>query len=224
MRMTASILAIGLLALAGCRGDRSNEPPRQFFPDMDYGPKWHPQDESDFYVDKRTMRQPVAGTVAFGPADFDPETFADADWAGPWMVARAGLLKSDDGIYRGVDTDGAWLDTIPATIEVNAELIDLGRLKFDIYCAACHGVLGDGLGTVGTRWSIPVANLHDDKFKDRSLETGKDGYIFNVILHGKGEGDAQTMPGYAHALDEHDAWAIIAYVRTLQAARSGGGS
>lgn len=224
MRMTASILAVGLLALAGCRGDRSNNPPHQFFPDMDYGPTWHPQDKSDFYVDQRTMRQPVAGTVAFGPEDFDPDTFADADWVTPWTVARAGLLKADDAIYRGVDDEGTWLDTIPAAIEVNDELIGLGGAKFNIYCSACHGVLGDGQGTVGVRWSIPVANLHDDKFKDRSLETGKDGYIFNTILNGKGEGDAQTMPGYVHAVDELDAWAIVAYVRTLQAARSGGGS
>ena len=226
MRMTASILACGLVllsgALVGCRGDRSSEPPRQFFPDMDDSPKWKPQSESEFYVDGRTMRQPPEGALAFGRQDFDPTV--EADWASPWLEARAGLLKDDDGVYRGVDADGAWLDTIPATIDVSREFIEHGRVKFDIYCAVCHGVLGDGQGLVAQRWSIPVGNFHDEKFKDRAEETGKDGYIFNTILNGKGEADAQTMPGYSHALSEHDAWSIVAYVRTLQAARNGGGS
>ncbi len=28
------------------------------------------------------------------------------------------------------------------------------------------------------------------------------------------------MPGYAHAVNEDDAWAIVAYIRVLQAART----
>jgi mono/diheme cytochrome c family protein len=223
----ALALGVGLGVLAatpmlGCRGDRSDAPPRQFFPDMDDSPKWKPQAESEFYVDQRTMRQPPAGTVAFSRADFDPDTLGEEAWASPWMDERAALLKADEAFYTGRDADG-WLVRIPASIEVTRELVDHGRAKFDIYCAVCHGTLGDGQGLVGQRWSIPVANFHDPKYTDPSLETGQDGYLFNTALHGKGVGDAQTMPGYAHAIGERDAWAIVAYIRALQAARSDGG-
>jgi mono/diheme cytochrome c family protein len=190
---------------------------------MDDGPVWTPQAESEFFADHRTMRQPPEGAVAFGRADFDPVDFAEADWASPFLDERAGLLKADDAVYRGRGEDGDWVATIPDSIVVDRELISHGRGKFDIYCSACHGYLGNGQGTVGQRWSIPVANFADPKYLDRTIETGKDGYIFNTALHGKGEGEAQTMPGYGHAISEADAWAIVAYIRTLQAARQDGG-
>lgn len=221
-RVCVLTAAVGCAGLAGCRGDRSESPPRQFFPDMDDSPKWKPQAESEFYVDGRTMRQPPAGSVAFGIADFDPVDFEGDAWASPWLDARAGLLKADERVYAGKDESGAWVDTIP--VEVTREMVSHGQERFNIYCSVCHGYFGDGKGQVGMKWSIPVANFHDAKYKDRSLETGKDGYIFYTALNGKGEGDSQTMPGYAHAIDEMDAWSIVAYIRALQTARSGGGS
>jgi hypothetical protein len=44
--------------------------------------------------------------------------------------------------------------------------------------------------------------------------TYPDGRIFDVITHGKG-----MMGGYGANIPVRDRWAIIAYVRTLQAAK-----
>lgn len=231
---------LGLLALAGlalvgplggCRGDRSDKPPRQFFPDMDDQPKWKPQDASGFYADGRTMRKTVTGTVAFGRMPW----VSNDDWAAPFMQQRTDLLRADDKVYQGTAADGTYLATIP--VEVNLKLIEKGREKFNIYCAACHGNDGQGKGTVGAQWSYPLPNFMDAKYRRGATEevvdannkkstqvarTGLDGYIFHTARYGVlGPDGSQKMPGYAHALNEHEAWAVVSYFRVLQAAYDG---
>ena len=54
--------------------------------------------------------------------------------------------------------------------------------RFDIYCAPCHGRLGDGNGITKKIGDMPaVANLHDKRVVELS-----DGEIFNTITKGKG--------------------------------------
>jgi mono/diheme cytochrome c family protein len=233
LSLLASVCALGVLS--GCRGDRSDKPPRQFFPDMDDAPKWKPQSQSDFYADGRTMRVPVAGTVAFGRQGF---VSAD-DWADPFMQQRADLLKDDPGHYEGTNPDGSWLAMIPQTVNVDAKLLARGQERFNISCAACHGYLGDGKGTVGQVWSYPLPNFYDAKYQpgateevvaadgskvNRLAQTGLDGYIFHTARYGIAAaqpGLPAKMPGYAHALSHEDSWAIVAHIRALQATRQG---
>ena len=208
---------VGFLAisgLAGCRGERSDKPPRQFFPDMDDQMKWKPQSGSEFYADGRTMRQPVAGTVAFGRTSL----ISEEAWAGTFTEQRSDLLRDDSGFYRGVAEDGSYLVRMPA--EVTRGMLERGMERFNIYCSACHGYEGDGKGTVGLRWSYAPATFHDPKYRDTAVNTGRDGYLFHVARNGVIGGDGkQKMPGYGHALDERDAWAVVAYIRALQTAR-----
>ena len=102
-----------------------------------------------------------------------------------------------------------------------------GQEKFNIYCSACHGYEGKGQGMVGNRWSYPVPNFHDDKYQREagaSERTGRDGYIFHVIRNGvpnETQAGYYKMPPYGHALNEQDAWAVVAYVRALQASKRG---
>ena len=56
----AAMLAVAGAALPGCRGDRSDKRPRQFFPDMDDSPKWKPQIVDP---DRVQPRLSVAGLV-----------------------------------------------------------------------------------------------------------------------------------------------------------------
>jgi len=219
------LLALALVcaagALQGCRGDRSSKPPRQFFPGMDDSPKWKNQGQSEFFADGRQLRPPPDHVVAFGAASFDPERFEGEEWAAHWLEQRDRMLPESDAYYRGIGEDGEYLPRIPESVEVNREVLERGQDRYNIYCAVCHGVYGDGQGPAGVRWSIPVANLHDQKFKDPELDPAadqwRDGYIFHTILNGVGDSpDALRMPAYRYALEERDAWAIVAYVRALQ--------
>lgn len=217
--------------MAGCRGQRSDKPPRQFLPDMDDSPKWKPQSASEFFADGRTMRKPVEGTVAFGLESAPAHVFGEmpADFA-----RRADQLKEDRGFYFGRDETGEFLTTMPASVKVDRDLLLRGQERFNIYCSVCHGYQGEGgyedgtravdsSAPVGKRWSIPVPTYHDPKYRDPALRTGKDGYIFDVARYGLWDDQLNhsgnhRMPAYGHALDAHDTWAVVAYIRVLQAA------
>jgi mono/diheme cytochrome c family protein len=206
----------GVALLGGCRGERSDSPPRQFFPDMDDGPKWKPQGKSDFYEDGRTMRPVVTGAVPWGR---DPSAKSED---------RSDFLREDKAFYQGVDAKGEYLWKLPTNVPVNAGLLARGQERYNVSCAACHGYYGDGKGTVGTVWSYPLPNFHDEKYKPSTdpkatENTRRDGYIFHVIRNGvPGATDGgMKMPGYAYSISPRDAWAIVLYVRALQETRAG---
>jgi mono/diheme cytochrome c family protein len=214
------VAALGAMAagLGGCRGDREDKPPRQFFPDLDDQPKWDPQGQTDFFVDGRTMRPTVPGTVAFSRMGPVPED----DWAEPWQRERDDFLRDNPLYYEGKTGEGTYAAYMP--VEVTADLISRGQERFNIFCATCHGYTGDGKGLVGNQWSYPLPNFHDAKYKDREQQTGKDGYIYHVARYGiagANPGDPLKMPGYKHALNARDSWAVVAYIRTLQASYDG---
>lgn len=217
--MTAlTMAALALLPAAGCRGDRSEKPPRQFLPDMDDSPKFKPQAGTDFFADGRSMRAPEAGTVAFGAFAFAAETLPDGSaWAAPFLQERADLLADDAAAFTGLNPDGTPVAKMP--MPVTPDLLARGQERFNIYCSACHGYAGDGNGMVGRRWSAPVPSFHDAKYKDPSQPTAGDGYLFHVARHGLKHPDGRyRMPAYGHALSVEDTWAVIAHVRVLQQA------
>jgi len=204
--MTAAALlmcAAGVVLLPACRGDRSDKPPRQFFPDMDDSPKFKNQSDTQFFTDGRKMRPAVAGSVAFGER-------ADAQ-----SIERARFLKEDPSFYLGKDANGEFL--VKAPIALTQEMLLRGEERFNIYCASCHGYDGFGKGLVGQKWAYPLPNFHDPKYSDPAQQTGRDGYIFHTVRNGVLNPDGTwKMPPYAHAVKEEDAWLIVAHFRVLQ--------
>lgn len=222
------LLSVGVtlaLPLSGCRGDRTDARPRQFFPDMDDQPKWKPQSETVFFAlqdgTRRTQREPDPNTVAFGRRSFDPVANADAPWARGYTLERASFLAEDDAYYTGKTGPDTFVDTIPAP--VTREMLELGRRKYEINCVACHGYLGDGKGMVALAGYSPApANLLDPKFSDPSQRSAKDGHMFSVIRDGLWNEitGANRMPAYGHNISADEAWAIVAYIRVLQASQN----
>lgn len=228
------MLGVSLIVAAsgGCRGERTNKPPRQFFPDMDDQPKYKAQRESTFFADGRSMRQPVRGTVPFGPHAFT------ASFMGHDFADRAGFLKDDPVFFTGMEqvVDEAGRPVLEADgtprrayvlhmpIEKDDKLLALGEKQYNIFCIACHSGVGDGKGTVGNRWSYPLPSFHAEQYQYGG-EKGQDGYLFHTILNGVpnvGENVPypNKMPPYRSKVSEREAWAIVAYIRALQASRS----
>jgi mono/diheme cytochrome c family protein len=79
-----------------------------------------------------------------------------------------------------------------------------GRKYFQINCAPCHGIAGQGDGAA-TKYGMPGINLTTDLTKART-----DGYIFGMIRNGRG-----LMPTY-NRIEEMDRWDVVNYVRGLQ--------
>jgi mono/diheme cytochrome c family protein len=192
---TLAFLVVLLLSVMGFRGMPATRPPIEVFPDMDHQAKYKPQAESKFFADGRADRPTPAGTVPFG---------RDANQSDP------DFLKADDARYAGKNADGSFVRTIPAGLVVSREFIVRGQGRFQIYCAPCHGALGDGNGITKSYGMVATPTYHDDR-----LRTMPDGEIFNTITHGK-----NTMFSYADKLSSDERWAVVAYVRALQRAHN----
>ncbi|HEX3343454.1 MAG TPA: cytochrome c, partial [Polyangiaceae bacterium] len=101
-----------------------------------------------------------------------------------------------------------WADRIP--MPVDRGVLEAGRRHFDTFCAACHGVLGDGDSVVARRMALrkPRDLVADDV---RAYPPGR---IFQAVRQGYG-----LMPSYRVQLGVEDTWGVVAYVRALQLAR-----
>ncbi len=180
------------ISVMGFRGMNSTQAPIQVFPDMDQQAKYKPQASSAFFADGRADRQPVSGTV---PRGRDENGSADP-----------AFLRADDAHYAGKNPDGTFVRGFP--IEVSEGLIRRGENRYQIYCAPCHGALGDGQGITKRYGMVATPSYHDDRLRNMP-----EGEIFNTITHGK-----NTMQPYADKLTPDERWAVIAYVRALQRA------
>ena len=201
---TLAFLVVLLISVMGFRGLVSTRPPIEVFSDMERQAKYKPQAESRFFADGRADRPIPAGTVPYGR-----DTIAKLDKNGRVYFADPAFLRADDRYYAGKNPDGSFARGFP--VEVNQALLARGRGRYTIYCAPCHGALGDGNGITKSYGMLAAATYQDDR-----LRAMAEGEIFNTITNGK-----NTMLPYADKLSPDDRWAVIAYVRALQRARHG---
>jgi mono/diheme cytochrome c family protein len=90
-------------------------------------------------------------------------------------------------------------------VPVTPELLAVGRKRFEINCAVCHGLLGDGDSLVARNMAQrPPPSLHRRVWAE-------DGRYYQVVAQGFG-----IMPSYAAELTIEERWAVVAYVRALQ--------
>lgn len=201
-----AIIAILFVGMMGFRGQKFHKPPIQVFPDMDDQDVLRAQNPSSFFADRHGERMPVDETQ---PRGFNQE--GESTIGGIPEYEFSGLT----GYYYTGHVGDYYGSGMPEELELDAEkaaaLIRRGEERFGIYCAVCHGTSGDGMG-VTSRYGVPgIANLHLGPFKS---DTYPDGRMFEVITKGKGQ-----MGSYGANVAVRDRWAIVAYVRTLQAAK-----
>ena len=192
-------LAVGVAGFAtlGLQGKMSRKPPMELFPDMDRQAKLRPMEPNHFFPNGASSQLPPAGTVARSQ---------------PIATANGEVyLFEDSAVNTGkISSTTNYIENNPLT--VNLQLIRRGQERFDIYCAPCHGKLGDGNGITKKIGVMPtVANLHDARIVKLT-----DGEIFNTITYGKG-----TMGAAGPLVATEDRWAVIAYLRALQLSRLG---
>jgi hypothetical protein len=198
MRYLISIILIGaalgaaVVGIAGFRGGMSRKPPIEIFPDMNRQLKLRPQEANRFFANGVSSQLPPPGTIARSE---------------PMQTVSGSVYPFEDAPVNTGRVTGTtnFVETNP--LPVNGDLLQLGHERFDIYCAPCHGRLGDGNGMTKKLGLMPaVANLHDQR-----IVVMTDGEIFNTITHGK-----STMAAYGPLMPAQDRWAVIAYLRALQ--------
>lgn len=203
IRIIISIVLVGLgigvagFATLGLQGKMSRKPPTELFPDMDRQAKLRPQEPNHFFANGVSSQLPPAGTIARSEAI---------------KTAHGDVYSFEDSsVNTGFDA-GTTNFVANNPLSMNLALIERGHDRFDIYCAPCHGRVGDSNGVMKKSSAMPaVANLHDKR-----IVTMTDGELFSIITHGRG-----TMGAVGPLLATPDRWAVIAYLRTLQLSRLG---
>lgn len=96
---------------------------------------------------------------------------------------------------------------IPNPTPANEASLANGKKYYQINCAVCHGMAGDGNG--GLKKVNPAYGFAPSLMTPSA--TGRsDGYIYGIIRNGRG-----VMPNY-NRIEDHDRWDVVNYVRTLQ--------
>lgn len=135
-RLSLPLLSLALLALGACRGQPSDQQPIHLVPDMDWQPKFSPEEETVLFDDGRTMRPLVDGTVA------------------------QGHLAEDEGLATGKIGD-KFLARVP--VPVDEALIRRGQDRFAIFCTPCHDATGAGRGMTVQRGYPPPVSLTSER-------------------------------------------------------------
>ena len=199
------LTGIAMVAFLGFRGEHSTGSPIELFPDMVRQPRGRAQAPLAFFSDNRFARTPIVGTVPLGYEFPKPQTIATPAANVPASEPHPALGFSEGTDYYNTGKMGNnWGTGIP--MEVNAQLMERGRQRFNITCAMCHGATAAGDGITKQYGLATVVTLQDDRIRKMA-----DGEIFNTITNGK-----NTMMAYGPNVVVADRWAIICYLRALQ--------
>ena len=115
----------------------------------------------------------------------------EADWP---ALPPSGIVARDDA-------------PASAPPKVTLALLQRGQQRFDIYCAPCHARTGDGHGMVVERGFPPPPSYYIERLRQAPVQ-----HFYDVITNGYG-----AMYPYRIRVAPADRWAIVAYIRALQA-------
>lgn len=176
--MRRVLFAAAVLMLAGCScGEPGSS--SHIFQRMEVQPRYTYYQANPLFADGRAMRTPPEGTV-------------------PREAFGVGRPEIETG-----EQNGQLLAQVP--IPVTPALMAEGKLRFEIVCATCHGVIGDGHSVVSDNFPtrLPPSLV--------ALTDKPAGFFYRAATYGFG-----MMPSFSGELDTRDRWAIAAYIQALQ--------
>jgi hypothetical protein len=150
-----TLLLLGYLTIqCACNRDRNN-PGWDYFPDMFYSTAYETYSKNPNFLDRKTMRTPVAGTV---PRDFTPFEYTND----PESRIKAGK----ELVNPAVPTP---------------ETLLRGEVVYKTFCTMCHGISGKGDGPLFTSGLYPLKPL---SVSGENAVKLKDGEIFHTVTLG----------------------------------------
>ncbi len=174
--------------------------------DMQDQPRYDSYEKSEFFKDKRSSRKPPEGTVARGQLRENKAFYTgQIDNPNPNVQVESATNAAGNTIVTSFPNA---IDEFP--IPVTKELLDRGEERYNIYCIVCHGPVGAGDGMIVRRGFGAPPTYHDDRLRNAPV-----GHFFDVITKGWGK-----MNSYAAVVQPADRWAIVAYIRALQASQN----
>jgi hypothetical protein len=181
----ATMITIAVAVVAtSCNDKRSTG--WQYAPNMyEHIAPEYDQKNSNF-KDGKTAQVPPAGTVPVGFTRFDyPNTRAGYDLAATEVTNP--LLNN-----RGNFAEG--------------------KLLFEHFCSPCHGLNGQGDGTVVQHgYPAPPSYSKGTSSRGGAMKDLTDGKIYHTITYG-----VNAMGSYASQLSPEERWKVVMYVHHLQ--------
>ena len=117
----------------------------------------------------------------------------------------AGTVSRD---YQALDLREDLGAALVNPLAATSDVLRRGQIKYDIYCAVCHGKDGNVANGYVASKLTGVLSINTDNVAQMS-----DGEIYHIITHGR-----NRMPNYAAQLLPEDRWAVIHYLRALREA------
>jgi mono/diheme cytochrome c family protein len=172
-------LLLGITILVSSCHDTSR-PNYQYMPNMYEPVTYGTYSESTAFKNGKEGQLPVEGTINRGFEVYEYPNTPEA-----LLAVKAANLKSP-------------LDTLSVKDKEKTKVL------FDIYCAICHGVTGNGQGKLVTQGKF----LGVPNYKDREINEGS---IFHVETYG-----LNLMGSHANQLSKRERWMIATYVVDLK--------
>lgn len=189
-----ALLVFGVAFASGCRYDMQDQP------------RYKQYKSSDFFADGKAMQDPPDGTVARGQLRDNKALY----------TGKKENIDANAPVETTTDESGNTIvSSFPNDIEelplpLTKELLERGEQRYRVFCIVCHGPVGKGDGMVVRRGYPKPSTYHDDRLRNAPV-----GHFFDVITNGWGK-----MNGYASQIPVADRWAIVAYIRALQASQN----
>ncbi len=172
-------LLVGITILvSSCHN--TEKPNYQYMPNMYEPVSYNTYSQSNAFKDGKEGQLPVEGTINRGFEVYEYPNTPEA-----LLAVKAANLKSPLGPLSEKDMAKA-------------------KGLFEIYCAICHGVAGDGQGKLVKQGKF----LGVPNYKDRDINEGS---IFHVETYG-----LNMMGSHANQLSKHERWLVASYVMDLK--------
>ena len=186
--MNKLFVRIGIFAaiviLAACTGGDSS-PGYEYMPNMYRSPSIETYGEHNIDGYKGI---PVEGTIAQG------------------KLSTFNYDKSIEG-YKLAGLEANY----PLDFNKNEKTLNQGKELFGMMCSHCHGINGDGKGTVQHAVYSLVPSYNDtipNRRSGRSMSELKEGHIFHAITYG-----LNAMGPHASQITEEERWKIVYYIQ-----------
>ena len=190
-----------ILICVGCRRDMQDQP------------KIKPLRGSSFFSNGLGSRQPIQGTIPRGYLRENAEFYTGKKSGSNSATANATPAQQQIAAPQqqppGGQANSFPDDVVDFPIPVTKDVVQRGRDRYNIFCSACHGMTGNGDGMIVRRGFRRAASFNDDRLRQAPV-----GHFFDAMTNGWG-----AMPAYAPQIPVQDRWAIIAYIRALQASQ-----
>jgi mono/diheme cytochrome c family protein len=213
-------IAISAVLVTSCSSHGENTG-RIFMPDMTYSNAYETYASTKFQhqsdTDAISALEPVAGTIPRGYLPNDEGVRMEEGKLMAYLFKNYFKNPTGDPTVDDVAQRVMAASMLVSPIEKSDAVLAEGKVKYDIYCAVCHGKKGLGDGSIidildadGNKTGVDGPYTSIPPSYETRLQGMSDGAIFYSITYGK-----NMMGGYFTQLSTEDRWKVLHYIKDL---------